>query len=147
MDMKKDILDKIHRLIELHKNGVLGGEIMPEDENPNLSKESNENYIYFTLPMALNYQRNSYKLWEAANKSYRDTEVKDVFCPAKVTKMTADSLRQKLLKYKIALQPNKHIEIWQTIANTIERNFNGDLRPLFIQTMARASKRRGRKTY
>lgn len=63
MDMKKDILDKIHRLIELHKNGVLGGEIMPEDENPNLSKESNENYIYFTLLMALNYQRNSYKLW------------------------------------------------------------------------------------
>lgn len=44
------------------KEGKLGGEFMPEDSNPNLSKASNENFLYFTLPMVLNYQRNSYKL-------------------------------------------------------------------------------------
>ena len=27
-------------------------------------ESSIENYNFFTLPMALNYQRNSYKLWE-----------------------------------------------------------------------------------
>jgi hypothetical protein len=31
-------------------------------------------YIYFTLPMAWNYQRNSYTLWESANKAYADNE-------------------------------------------------------------------------
>lgn len=131
--MANNILDKVYKLIELHKSGALGGEVMPEDANPNLPKGSNENYLYFTLPMALNYQRNSYKLWEAANKSYSDNEVKDVFTPAKAAGMTADELRQKLLKHKIALQPNKHIEIWQTIANTINRDFGGDLRLLFAQ--------------
>ena len=34
---------------------------MPEDENPSLKIDSLENYLYFTLPMSLNYQRNSYK--------------------------------------------------------------------------------------
>lgn len=48
------------------KEGKLGGEFMPEDSNPNLSKASNENFLYFTLPLVLNYQRNSYKLWESA---------------------------------------------------------------------------------
>ncbi len=48
--------------MEMYKRGELGGEIMPEDSNPHLNKDSLENYLYFTLPMALNYQRNSYTL-------------------------------------------------------------------------------------
>ncbi|MDL2296131.1 hypothetical protein LJC18_04990 [Lachnospiraceae bacterium OttesenSCG-928-E19] len=130
---KTEILNKIYKLIELHKSGMLGGEIMPEDENPGLDIACAENYIYFTLPMALNYQRNSYKLWEATNKSYNDLTVADVFNPMDVIKMSDDDLRTKLLKYKIALQPNKHIDIWKTISNTIVRDFDGDIRNLFIQ--------------
>ena len=52
----------------MYLSGLLGGEIMPEDANPSLPKHSTENYLYFTLPMALNYQRNSYTLWEALMK-------------------------------------------------------------------------------
>lgn len=36
---------------------------MSEDANPHLEKSSLENYLYVTLPIALNYQRNSYTLW------------------------------------------------------------------------------------
>ena len=126
-------LDKIYKLIDLHKGGLLGGEVMPEDENPGLNAATAENYVYFTLPMALNYQRNSYKLWEAANKSYKDSETVNIFNPSAVKKMTDDELRAKLLKYKLALQPNKHIEIWRTISNTIIRDFDGDVRNLFIK--------------
>lgn len=129
----EEILTKVYNLIELYQSGALGGEIMPEDENPGLDIASNENYIYFTLPMALNYQRNSYKLWESANKSYNDTLILDIFNPVKVIQMTDDELRKKLLKHKIALQPNKHIDIWKTISNTIVRDFDGDIRNLFIQ--------------
>ena len=33
----------------MYKNGELGGEVMPEDANPNFEKDSLENYLYFTL--------------------------------------------------------------------------------------------------
>ena len=60
------------KLIFVYKAGKHGGERMPEDENPHLDKYLKENYMYFTFPMALNYQRNSYKLRESANKVYRN---------------------------------------------------------------------------
>jgi hypothetical protein len=37
---------------------------MPEDSKPNEFKNQEERLVYFTLPMSLNYQRNSYTLWE-----------------------------------------------------------------------------------
>lgn len=126
-----EIIEKIYKLVALYKSGALGGEIMPEDENPRLNKSSVENYIYFTLPMALNYQRNSYKLWLAANQSFTDSTTADIFNPATAAAMTDDVLKSKLLKYKVALQPNKHIQIWKTISNTIVRDFGGDIRNLF----------------
>ena len=53
---KKKMLDTIENLIHMHQNGELGGEVMPEDANPHFDKASLENYLYFTLPMAFNYQ-------------------------------------------------------------------------------------------
>ena len=79
-------IDKVYALLDAYKSGRLGGEKMPEDENPALDKSSKENYLYFTLPMALNYQRNSYKLWECANKTYKDSETADVFDTTEFTK-------------------------------------------------------------
>lgn len=76
---KEEILNCVEKLVQMHKKGLLGGEVMPEDSNPNLEKNSIENYNYFTLPMALNYQRNSYKLWESANKTWKDKETQFVF--------------------------------------------------------------------
>jgi len=121
MFKKADILSKVKQLVAMHDKGLLGGEKMPEDENPGLDKLSVENLLYFTLPMALNYQRNSYKLWEAANKTYADSLIKNVFNPTIVLKMNDEELRAALLKYKIALQPNKHPEIWRTLCNTFSR--------------------------
>lgn len=60
---RDEILEKTKRLVDAYKQGLLGGEKMPEHENPHLELSSNQNYMYFTLPMALNYQRNSYVLW------------------------------------------------------------------------------------
>ena len=52
---KEEILKQVDILYMMWKKGELGGEVMPEDENPHLEKNSKENYLYFTLPMALNY--------------------------------------------------------------------------------------------
>lgn len=129
MSDTKEILKKVDRLIIAHKQGLLGGEKMPEDENPGLDKSSKENLMYFTLPMSLNYQRNSYVLWECANKMYKD--VPEIFDSKAVCEMSDDDLRDILVKYRVALQPNKQPIIWKRLCQTIEEELNGDIKNLF----------------
>ena len=133
MEIKSFDINKVYALIDAYKQGKLGGEKMPEDENPALDKASKENYMYFTLPMALNYQRNSYTLWEYANKTYKDIDTTDVFDAKNVVAMDEGNLREKLVKYKLALQPNKQPIIWRTICETVENEFKGDIRLLFSE--------------
>lgn len=111
-------------LLEAYQTGLLGQTIMPEDSNPGFSKSEKEfRLAYFTLPMALNYQRDSYKLWEVALNTYNDLETKDVFDISITSQMSEEQLRSKLLKYKLALQPNKHINTWKQISLTIYQNW------------------------
>lgn len=133
MTNKKEILKNVKLLINMYNNGELGGEIMPEDENPHLEKNSKENYLYFTLPMALNYQRNSYTLWEAANKTYNDEETRFVFDPEEVLNRSFEEVQSALVKYKVALQKNKQTEIWIKLCTTFVNLYNGDIRELFDQ--------------
>jgi hypothetical protein len=92
---------------------------MPEDSNPGFSADETESRLaYFTLPMALNYQRNSFVLWQSALETWNDPETHDVFDLSKVTNMSADDLRGKLVKYRLALQPNKHVSTWKTLCET-----------------------------
>lgn len=130
MDTEK-ILEKVEKLIDMYKKGKLGGEIMPEDANPNLEKASLENYLYFTLPMALNYQRNSYKLWESALQTYKDSETNFVFEPKKCICKNFEDVQIALTKYKVALQKQKQTEIWLKLCNTFIDLFDGDIRKLF----------------
>jgi hypothetical protein len=44
-----------------------------------------------------------------------------------------DTLRRKLLKHKLALQPNKQPIIWQTICSSLVTHFDGDVRHLFAR--------------
>ncbi len=128
---KNEILKNVDKLVEMYKKGLLGGEVMPEDSNPHLSKESIENYNYYTLPMALNYQRNSYKLWEGANQTWNDKETNFIFDTRRVSKTSFEQVQKALVKYKVALQQNKQTEIWIKLSNTINELFDGDIRKLF----------------
>lgn len=132
MNTMDEILEKVNNLVQAHKSGLLGGEKMPEDENPHLAKASKENYMYFTLPMALNYQRNSYVLWECANRMYADAAARNVFDSKAVCSMSEEALRNFLVKYKVALQPNKQPLIWRKLCETIENTLDGDIRNLFL---------------
>ena len=99
--------------MEAYQKGLLGGEKMPEHENPGLDSNSKENYLYFTLPMALNYQRNSYALWECANRLFQDAP--ELFDCTAVLSMSESVLQEQLVNYKVALQPNKQPVIWKTL--------------------------------
>ena len=118
------IVAKCKLLLEAYKSGKLGQTKMPEDTNPGFLGEDKEARLtYFTLPMALNYQRDSYKMWEAALKTYNDPETNWVFDIERVDKSQNDKLMQSLTKHKLALQPNKHTNTWRKISNTIFSNF------------------------
>ncbi len=132
MNKEKILLD-VNKLITMYKKGALGGEIMPEDANPNLDKSSLENYLYFTLPMALNYQRNSYTLWESALRTYNDTETKFVFNPKLCLEKSFEEVQFALTKYKVALQKQKQTEIWISLCSTFIDLFDGDIRKLFTK--------------
>lgn len=132
MNNKDEILMKVNKLVYAHRQGFLGGEKMPEDENPYLEKGSKQNYMYFTLPMALNYQRNSYVLWECANRMYANKDARKVFDSKEVCLMSEELLRKYLVEYKVALQPNKQSLIWKKICETIEDTLDGDIRNLFL---------------
>lgn len=128
---KQVILDNVNKLMAMYKNGEIGGEVMPEDANPKFQKDSLENYLYFTLPMALNYQRNSYTLWESALKTYKDEKTKFVFSPKVCLEKSFEEVQYALTKYKVALQKQKQTEIWLALCNTFVEMFDGDIRKLF----------------
>lgn len=127
MNIARDNLIKNCRtLLDAYKDGKLGQTKMPEDSNPNFNDSQAEMRLaYFSLPMALNYQRDSYKLWESALKTWEDIETRKVFDVLKVSKMSDEELRRHLTKYKIALQPNKHISTWKKIATVIAEEWGG----------------------
>ncbi len=117
------LIDHCHKLIQAYHEGKLGYMKMPEDEHPDFSTMTLEQRLsYFTLPMALNYQRNSYILRESALTTYQDSDTRDVFDIAICAQMSEDELRTKLIKYKVALQPNKHIQTRHKISKTIATN-------------------------
>jgi hypothetical protein len=118
----KSIINCCRQLIRAFENGDLGQTEMPENSHPEFYCQE-ECLAYFTLPMALNYQRNSYELWKSALKTYQDVATRDVFDLSKVIKMSEGELRGKLTKYKVALQPNKHVATWATLSNTIFENW------------------------
>jgi hypothetical protein len=124
---KEEIISNCKKLLEAYRSGKLGYMKMPEDASPKFNN-TEEKLCYFTLPMSLNYQRDSYKLWEAALKTYQDKETRKVFDVN--ANLDVAQLRNYLMKYKVALQPNKHIATWQKIAKTISKEW-GTLENLF----------------
>ena len=118
--MDQEIINKCRILLQAYQDGKLGYMKMPEDAHPEFENQESR-LVYFTLPMALNYQRDSYKLWEAALKTFQEN--KEIFDVNYSAKLNSEQLRTYLLKNKVALQPNKHIATWQTISKTISENW------------------------
>lgn len=124
------VLRRVHRLLDLYRSGSLGGEKMPEDAAPQI-REEGQRALFFTLPMALNYQRNSYALWEAAAKAYGDARSRWIFDPLAVSARPVDELREVLVLHRVALQPARHPDIWSRICNRLADDYDGSILALF----------------
>jgi hypothetical protein len=115
----------------LWKAGRLGGEVMPEDVHPPLGRSSDQLAIYFMLGMALNYQRNSYALWRACTAMFDDTATQWVFDPERVADSDPVALAGALLRHRVALQPNRHPQIWRRNAEGLVRHAGASVESLF----------------
>ncbi|MCA1530594.1 hypothetical protein [Bradyrhizobium yuanmingense] len=103
--------------------GAFGGTV--HEVFPNIEKTSLAWRTYFTLPCAVNYQRQSESLWRAALRTYSDPETNFVFNCNNVTE-GEKAYRAALTKYSLAAQPDKQTRIWFTISSTLAERFGGD---------------------
>ena len=124
------LIQKLEKLREHFYNGEIPV-LHNHEVNPSLPLGSRENYLYFIMTCSLNFQRLSPKTWESALATWNDKETNFVFFPEKVINTEEEILRHALLKHKLALQPNKHIQIWKTISETFHNFFKDDPRKLF----------------
>ncbi len=124
------ILQKLEKLKDYFDKGDIPV-LHKHEVNPNLPLKSRENYLYFIMTCSLNFQRSSPNTWKSALATWNDQETSFVFFPEKVVRAKEETLRQALLKHKLALQPNKHIQIWKTISGTFHNYFEDDPRNLF----------------
>ncbi len=127
---KEQQLQRIFKLHKLYENGNIPT-LSSHEVNPGFPKDSRENYLYFTLPPSLNFQRSSPAMWASALKTYEDPQTRYVFFPEKVVKRSREEIQASLVKHKLALQKNKHTDIWISISKAFNTHFKNDPRELF----------------
>ncbi|HET9411231.1 MAG TPA: hypothetical protein VFO38_00030 [Candidatus Saccharimonadales bacterium] len=120
-------LEKVKWLLNAYQQGLIPT-LTKHEVNPGLSPESRENYLYFTLPVCINFQRNSPAMWAAALATWDDETTRYVFFPEKLASVPTEQIRADLVKHRLALQPNKHVLIWTTIAKTFHEFYQDDPR-------------------
>jgi hypothetical protein len=125
--------DQLARVLKLHQLFLDGAipTLAQHEVNPNLERGSRENYLYFTLPPSINFQRQSPAMWAAALNTWNDPETNYLFFPEKIAHTTRDNVQKDLLKHKLALQRNKHTDIWIAVSNAFSSHFRSDPRELF----------------
>jgi hypothetical protein len=132
-------LEKVKRLLALYEQGLIPT-LAQHEVNPGLPHGSRENYLYFTLPVCINFQRSSPAMWAAALATWEDKTTRSVFFPEKLAKTSPEQVRADLLKHKLALQPKKHTLIWTTIARTLHEYYHDDPREIIEEADSDAGK-------
>ena len=124
---KSTILKKVLMLHALYNKGLIKT-LTQHEVHPDCTPGSRERYLYFTLPPCLNFQRSSPAMWASALKTWDDPTTRYLFFPEQTTKKSFTTLQRDLTKHNLALQRNKHTEIWLTISTTLHEHFKDDPR-------------------
>jgi hypothetical protein len=122
-------LDKVRLLLSYYEQGLIPT-LSEHEVHPDLEIDSRENYLYFTLPVSINFQRSSPAMWQAALLTFNDPQTNYLFYPEKTTATSYEKIKADLSKYRLALQTNKHTEIWINISKTLHSHFDNDPRVL-----------------
>jgi hypothetical protein len=121
------IYAKVFKLHNLFTEGNIPT-LAQHEVHPDLEKGGRENYLYFTLPPCINFQRSSPAMWQSAYKTWNDVETNYVFFPEKLALKTREEIQMALIKYRLALQTNKHTDIWIAISKTLHEYYEDNPR-------------------
>jgi hypothetical protein len=132
-------LEKVKQLLALYEQGLIPT-LTQHEVNSGLPKDSRENYLYFTLPVCINFQRSSPAMWAAALATWEDETTRYVFFPERLAETSLEQIRADLTKHKLALQPNKHTLTWTTIARTLHEYYEDDPRNIIKEADSDAGK-------
>lgn len=122
-------LSKVRKLLS-HREQWYIPKMHQHEVNPWLDLWSRENYLYFTLPVALNFQRSSPAMWQSTLATWQDSQTNYLFYPEEVVQRSFEQLQSDLTKHKLALQRNKHVQIRQKICQTLAERRDNDPRKL-----------------
>lgn len=128
----KETLQKIQKLHQAFRKNELKGPTKHE-VHPDLPMGSRENYLYFTLPCCINFQRNSPALWQSAFATYQDPSTNYVFSPEKVGARRPAGVRRDLIRHRLALQTNTHPKIWMSICTTLRTHYESNPRNILAE--------------
>ena len=103
-------LERVRGLLEQFQAGKILT-LAQHEVHPEVPLGSRENYLYFTLPCCINFQRSSPAMWQSALKTYEDPETNYVFYPEKVVAVDPEKVQVDLFKHRLSVQPNKHAHI------------------------------------
>jgi hypothetical protein len=137
--MKSGVLERVRKLKKLFDQDAFP-KTHNHEVNPGLTKESPENYIYFTLPVSINFQRSSPAMWASALKTYDDESTRYLFSPQKVLEYPREKVMEDLTKHKLGLQRNRHTDIWIGLSRTFSREYENNPRNLLEQNSFTVSK-------
>jgi hypothetical protein len=126
------MLERVCELVAHYQTGTIP-RLAQHEVHPGLPRGSRENYLYFTLPVCINFQRSSPAMWAAALKTYQDPATQYVFFPERLAGVDPEVIRADLVKHKLALQPHKHVLIWTTIARTLHDFYRDDPRVVLAE--------------
>ncbi len=129
---KSKLLDKVKALHSFYHEGKIPT-LSQHEVNPNLNKGDRLNYIYFTLPVCINFQRSSPAMWQSALKTFNDPETNYLFYPERIIIEPLEKIRRDLCKHKLGIQPNKHTDIWVKISTTLANYYEADPRKIMKQ--------------
>lgn len=132
-------LAKVKQLLDYYETGAIPV-LLQHELHPNFRLGSRENYLYFTLPVCINFQRSSPAMWAAAFATWNDPTTRYVFYPEELAKRPIETIRADLIKHRLALQPNKHTLIWTTIARTLHEFYKDDPRNIVAEAEGDAGK-------
>lgn len=127
------LIDRVQRLRLLFAAGQIPT-LVQHEVHPNVPAGSRERYLYFTLPVTINFQRSSPAMWQSAYATWHDPETQPVFFPEWIADHSVDELRSRLVKHKLALQANRHTAIWRTIGLTLHQHYRDDPRQILAAT-------------
>lgn len=76
--MAEKKVNKIKKLFTLFHEGKIPT-LLQHEVRPNLALGSRENYLYFTLPPCINFQRHSPTMWKSALATWNDPKTRYLF--------------------------------------------------------------------